>query len=152
MSIEQDIMQKNFRSSLQKAYLNIIYTSNWIMNRQLEIFKPFGISSQQYNVLRILKGQYPEPVKVNTISGRMLDQNSNTSRLIDKLLAKGYVDRIVCPEDRRAVNITITLSGIDLLEKINPEILKFEEENKQFITDEEAQLISNLLDKIRNSK
>lgn len=152
MSLEDDIMQRNFRSPIQKAYLNIIFTGNWIMSRQLEIFKPFGISSQQYNVLRILKGQYPTPVRINTISERMLDQNSNTSRLVDKLLAKGYVERFVCPEDRRAVDVTITNQGVKLLEQIAPEIVRFEEESYQLVTEEEAQLISSLLDKLRNSK
>jgi len=152
MSLEDDIMQRNFRSPIQKAYLNIIFTGNWIMSRQLEIFKPFGISSQQYNVLRILKGQYPTPVRINTISERMLDQNSNTSRLVDKLLAKGYVERFVCPEDRRAVDVTITDQGVKLLEQIAPEIVRFEEESYQFVTAEESQLISSLLDKLRNSK
>lgn len=152
MALEDEIKQQNFRSPIQKAYLNILFTGNWIMSRQLEIFKPFGISPQQYNVLRILKGQHPSPVRINTITDRMLDQNSNTSRLVDKLVAKGFVDRFVCPEDRRAVDVTITDMGIQLLEQISPKIIKFEEEGCQLISEEEARQLSILLEKIRNSK
>src|SRR5690606_39086198 len=146
MSLENDIMQPKFRSSLQKAFLNIVFTSNWIMNRQLEFFKPYGLSPQQFNVLRILKGQHPQAVKINSIAERMLDRNSNTSRLVDKLLLKGYVERVVCPNDRRAVNVTITSEGIRVLEEVAPAIIRLEEESYQYISDEEAGEVSRLLD------
>lgn len=152
MSIENDIMQKKFRSPLHKVYLNILFTSNWILSKELEIFKTYGLSSQQYNVLRILKGQHPNAVKVGSIAERMLDRNSNTSRLIDKLYQKKYVDRVVCPKDRRAMDVTLTPAGLQVLEDLEPIIAERENTTAQYITEEEATLMSNLLDKLRNSQ
>ena len=91
MSIETDIKQKKFRSPYQRLGLNLVYTSNWIQYQQMEIFREFDITSQQFNVLRILRGQFPNPIKVSDIAERMLDKNSNTSRLIDKLLVKSHL-------------------------------------------------------------
>lgn len=151
MSIETDIKQKKFRSPYQRMGLNLVYTSNWIQYQQMEIFREFDITSQQYNVLRILRGQHPNPIKVSDIADRMLDKNSNTSRLIDKLLLKKLVDRKSCPNDRRAVDVIITVEGLALLKKMDPEVEKWED-NMVGITPEEADLISSLLDKLRNSK
>ncbi len=151
MSIETDIKQKKFRSPYQKLGLNLVFTSNWIQYQQMEIFREFDVTSQQFNVLRILRGQHPNPIKVSDIAERMLDKNSNTSRLIDKLLLKKLVDRKSCPNDRRAVDVIITEEGLELLKKLDPEVEKWED-NMVGITHEEADLISNLLDKLRNSK
>ena len=131
--------------------LNLVYTSNWIQYQQMEIFREFDITSQQFNVLRILRGQHPNPIKVSDIADRMLDKNSNTSRLIDKLLIKKLVDRKSCPNDRRAVDVIITQNGLDLLKELDPEVEKWET-NMTGITPDEADLISTLLDKLRNSK
>ncbi|MCF0054406.1 MarR family winged helix-turn-helix transcriptional regulator [Dyadobacter sp. CY356] len=151
MSIETDIKQKKFRSPYQRMGLNLVYTSNWIQYQQMEIFREFDITSQQFNVLRILRGQHPNPIKVSDIADRMLDKNSNTSRLIDKLLVKKLVDRKSCPNDRRAVDVIITEEGLELLKKLDPEVEKWEA-NMTGITPDEADLISTLLDKLRNSK
>jgi DNA-binding MarR family transcriptional regulator len=88
MSIETDIKQKKFRSPYQRLALNLVYTTNWLEYKQLEFFKEHDISAQQYNVLRILRGQQSNPIKVSDITERMLDRNSNTSRLVDKLLGQ----------------------------------------------------------------
>jgi DNA-binding MarR family transcriptional regulator len=151
MSIETDIKQKKFRSPYQRLALNLIYTSNWIQYQQVDGFREHDITSQQYNVLRILRGQYPSPIKVSDIAERMLDKNSNTSRLIDKLLAKKLVDRKSCPNDRRAVDVIITEAGLELLKKLDPVVDEWDN-NMNAITHEEADLISSLLDKIRESK
>ena len=151
MSIETDIKQKKFRSPYQRLALNLIYTSNWIQYQQGDGFREHDITSQQYNVLRILRGQYPSPIKVSDIAERMLDKNSNTSRLIDKLLAKKLVDRKSCPNDRRAVDVIITEAGLELLKKLDPVVDEWDN-NMNAITHEEADLISSLLDKIRESK
>ena len=150
MSIETDIKQKKFRSPYQRLGLNLVYTSNWIQYQQMEIFREHDITSQQFNVLRILRGQHPNPIKVSDIAERMLDKNSNTSRLIDKLLAKKLVDRKSCPNDRRAVDVIITATGLELLKGLDPEI-EASENTLARITPEEADLISLLLDKLRNS-
>jgi len=150
MSIETDIKQKKFRSPYQRLGLNLVYTSNWIQYQQMDIFREHDITSQQYNVLRILRGQYPNPIKVSDIAERMLDKNSNTSRLIDKLLAKKLTDRKSCPNDRRAVDVIITEAGLELLKKLDPEVEAWENKMSR-ITPEEADMISALLDKLRNS-
>lgn len=150
MSIETDIKQKKFRSPYQRLGLNLVYTSNWIQYQQMDIFREHDITSQQFNVLRILRGQHPSPIKVSDIAERMLDKNSNTSRLIDKLLVKKLVDRKSCPNDRRAVDVVITETGLELLKNLDPEIEAWEM-NLARITPEEADLISSLLDKLRNS-
>lgn len=152
MSIEKDIkQQKPFKSSYQKVVVNIMYTSNWINSEQQGLLKPFDLSAQQYNVLRILRGQFPSPITVNGIIERMLDKMSNASRLVDKLLLKGYVSRCDNATDRRACDIRITEKGSQVLMQID-EIQANWENGKQFLTDEEAETLSKLLDKMRGSE
>jgi DNA-binding MarR family transcriptional regulator len=151
MSIEKDIKQNHFKSPYSKAVVNIVYTNSWLTSLQMEIFKPFDLTLQQYNVLRILRGHYPKPITVIAIIERMLDKMSNASRLVDKLLAKELVERRVCPDDRRAVDVLITQKGLDLLEEID--ILQHKwEEHLHGLTESEALLLSNLLDKLREQK
>jgi DNA-binding MarR family transcriptional regulator len=151
MSIETDIKQKKFRSPYQRLVINLIFTSNWVIHKQMEIFKEYDLTPEQFNVLRILRGQHPNPIKVSDISERMLDKNSNTSRLIDKLLIKELVERTSCPSDRRAVDVVITDSGLELLKNIDPEIEKWEN-SLSAISFEEADAVNSLLDKIRQSE
>ena len=150
MSIEKDIQQPTFKSPYSKAIINIIYTNNWLQSLHLEIFKPFDLSLQQYNVLRILRGQYPNPITVIAIIERMLDKMSNASRLVDKLLAKELVIRRLCPHDRRAVDVIITEKGLNLLAEID----KLEhtwEEKLHGLSEGEALQLSELLDKMRQN-
>lgn len=151
MSIETDIKQKRFRSPYHRLTVNLIYTSNWLMYQQLEALREYGITPQQYNVLRILKGQYPQPIKVNAITERMMDKTSNASRLVDKLLAKELLIRNSCPSDRRAVDVIITEKGLDLLAQLDPVILELEK-NLQTLTPEEANQLSDLLDRLRKNQ
>ena len=151
MSIEKDIQQPTFKSPYAKAIINIIYTNNWLQSMQVEIFKPFDLSLQQYNVLRILRGQYPNPITVIAIIERMLDKMSNASRLVDKLVAKELVIRKLCPHDRRAVDVIITEKGIKLLTEID-ELQHTWEEKLHSLTENEALQLSDLLDKMRQSE
>lgn len=152
MSIEKDIkQQKPFKSSYQKLVVNLIYTSNWMSSEQQGLLKPFDLSSQQYNVLRILRGQYPNPITVNGIIERMLDKMSNASRLVDKLLLKGYVSRCDNADDRRACDIRITETGSEILKKIDA-LQEAADEKMKRLTPEEAELLSSLLDKLRGSE
>lgn len=134
-----------FANQRIKAMLNIIYTANWIASHQNEFFKPFGISPQQYNILRILKVAQ-EPLKVQTIKARMLERSPNATRLMDKLCAKHYIERLPSKTDRRAVKIAITNAGEDFLESIpnnfNSDILKN-------LSEVEAEQLNHLLDKMR---
>ncbi len=139
-----DINSK-FKSQRQKALLNIIYTANWINSSQNEFFKAYGISPQQYNILRILRGA-GTPLKVQTIKERMLERAPNATRLMDKLCAKDLIERLASPHDRRVVKIAITKKGLELLNTIpidhNTKLIKK-------LTEEEAKQLSNLLDKLR---
>lgn len=142
--LAKDINSK-FENNRVKALLNIIYTANWITSCQNEFFKDFGISPQQYNILRILKGA-AKALNVQTIKDRMLERSPNATRLMDKLCAKNYIERLPSEQDRRVVKIAITKEGLDLLASIpkhlNRELLKN-------LNEEEAEQLSNLLDKMR---
>lgn len=142
--LAKDINSK-FENNRVKAMLNVIYTANWITSCQNEFFKDFRISPQQYNILRILKGA-KVALKVQTIKDRMLERSPNVTRLMDKLCAKKYIQRLPSEQDRRVVKIAITKEGLDLLESIpkyfNKELLKN-------LNEEEAKQLSYLLDKMR---
>jgi len=142
--ISKDINSK-FPNSKVKALINIAYTANWINSHQNSFFKPFGISPQQYNILRILRGA-GESLKVQTIKERMIDRSPNATRLMDKLCAKKLINRMSCPDDRRVVHIEITSNGQKLLKVISSNLKNNFLEN---LTDKEATQLSNLLDKIR---
>jgi DNA-binding MarR family transcriptional regulator len=148
MDIGEIIHQKSFKSPHQKAILNIIYTAGWLQLEQTHIFRPFELSPQQYNVLRILRGRKPDFATVAYIQERMLDRMSNASRLVDKLEDKGLVRRSPSKSDKRQTNIAITPKGLELLAKIDED---FEGENIRFanLTENEADILSSLLDKLR---
>lgn len=149
VKIKEAIRQnKAFKNNLHEAMVNIHYTASWLMQINSKVVDPYNLSMQQYNVLRILRGQHPKSVTVKFIIERMLDKNSNASRLVDKLLVKGLVERTQSPEDRRRVDIKISDSGLELLKKLGHE---FEDINKNLnITEEEARTVSDLLDKMRS--
>ena len=142
--ISKDI-KTTFPNHKVKAILNIIYTANWISSIQNEFFKPYGISPQQFNILRILRGA-GEPIKVQTIKERMLERAPNATRLMDKLCDKQLINRLACPEDRRVVHIEITDDGLKLLTAISKD---FKDDLLENLTEEEAVQLSNLLDRIR---
>ncbi|MCW3104136.1 MAG: MarR family transcriptional regulator [Bacteroidetes bacterium] len=148
MEIGKEIKQAKFKNEYQKLLINIMFTSNWLGAKHACNLKPYGISSQQFNLLRILRGQHPKPATVNLLIDRMLDKNSNASRLVEKLRVKKLVERATCPEDRRAVNVVITDKGLDLLAEIDKQEMAFLKEMKN-ITEQEAEQINFLLDKLR---
>lgn len=151
MSIEKDIkQQKPFKSPYQKLVVNILYTNNWMNSDHMNILKPFDLTAQQYNVLRILRGQYPNPITVNAIIERMLDKMSNASRLVDKLLLKDFVTRCDNKDDRRACDVRITQKGLDVLKEIDV-LQETWETSFSNLTPEEAETLSGLLDKLRGS-
>ncbi len=117
MRIEDEIQQKKFKSEYQKAHINILFTAAWLNQQNQQILKPLGISSQQFNILRILRGMHPQPASIKLLTERMIDKMSNASRLVDKLLAKDLVQRNESGADRRRVDVVITNKGLQLLEK-----------------------------------
>jgi DNA-binding MarR family transcriptional regulator len=151
MKIEEIIQQKKFKSEQERAMINFFYTSNFITLKQTQFFKKFDISAQQYNILRILKGQYPKAATVNLLIERMLDKSSNASRLVEKLRSKYLLSRVQCPEDRRSVNVVITEKGIELLDAISKD-QKNEVRGMNLLSDKEAKQFNELLDKIRRGE
>ncbi len=148
MKLEDEIKNKPFTDPFEKLMVNIIYTSNWLNYQHVQILKNFGVSPQQYNILRILRGQHPNPATVNLLKERMLDKMSNVSRLIEKLRQKGLVQREICPADRRAVDIKITEKGLDALQQMDQELQSLSKKLRNLETDE-IEILNNLLDKLR---
>ncbi|GAA4898497.1 MarR family transcriptional regulator [Flaviramulus aquimarinus] len=143
-NISKDI-NSTFPNPKIKALLNIIYTANWINSKQNTFFKPYGISPQQFNILRILRGA-GAPIKVQTIKERMLERAPNATRLMDKLCEKQLINRLACPDDRRVVHIEITSKGLKLLKVISKD---FKDDLLENLTEKEASQLSDMLDKIR---
>jgi DNA-binding MarR family transcriptional regulator len=151
MKIEDEIQQKEFSSQMQKTLINIIFTANWLNLKFTQALKHYDLSLPQFNVLRILRGQKGSPATVNSITERMLDKSSNASRLVDKLKAKGMVDRRECPNDRRAVDILITDKGLTLLKELDKEMLHFEKKLNQ-LEEGEMLAVNEVLDKLRQEE
>ena len=148
MTIEEAIKQtKPFRSNKHKAAVNIIYTHNWLSSQIKTQLKPFGITSQQYNVLRILRGAN-KPISTSSIRERLLDKMSDTSRIVDRLYKKNLVHREECAHDKRLVDVSLSEDGETLL--ANLELLNEGIDNLLAnLEEEEALLLSKLLDKAR---
>jgi len=122
MKIEEEIMQPSFQNEFEKADINILFTSNWMNATIHQVLKPNDVSIQQFNILRILRGQKGKPAPLKLITERMLDKMSNTSRLVDKMMAKKFLERKICSDNRRQVEIAITKHGLKVCDKISIEI------------------------------
>lgn len=148
MRIEDEIKQKKFASEFHKVQVNIIFTSSWLSGQMALLMKPYGISTQQFNILRILRGQHPNPAPLKLLTERMIDKMSNTSRLVEKLVQKKLVERKICKDNRRQIDILLTEKGMDLINRVSDEIDKYFKK-KQEITNEEAKELNRILDKLR---
>ncbi|WP_423738318.1 MarR family winged helix-turn-helix transcriptional regulator [Christiangramia gaetbulicola] len=137
-------------SPSKKLALNLIVTANHISDKIQEAIKPFGISSQQFNVLRILRGQKGKPANLSTIQERMVTKMSNTTRLVDKLVEKDLCERIICPSNRRKIEIRITENGLNLLEQIDPIIEKVENDFASKINEKELLSLNTKLNELRS--
>ena len=148
MKLEEAIKQKRFESPQIKAMLNIMYTANWLMGEFRDVYKPFGITPQQYNVLRILRGKHPEFINPSEIKEVMIDKNPDITRLCDRLLAMGLIGRSIDSDNRRKMNIVITDQGLNLLAQIQPLLT---ERQTQILhrSDINFELLSELLDELR---
>lgn len=148
MRIEDVIKQKAFKDEYNKVIVNMLYTNSWIISEQTRLIKPYGISQEQYNVLRILRGQAGKPITISSIQERMLNKMSNASRLVEKLKQKDMVTRAECPNDRRQVDVLITQKGLDLLHELDEQIINHNRSIIQ-LTEDETRLLNDLLDKLR---
>ena len=146
--LKEEIKQKKFDSPQQEAAINLVYTHIWVDSRMKEILKSYNVSPQQYNVLRILRGAFPDKVSSGYIKDRMLDKESNITRLIDKLVDKNYVIRNLCPENRRKMDILITDHGLKDLKKMDRDLKKHESIFNK-LSDKEAKELNRMLDKMR---
>ena len=149
MGIDKDINQVKFRNEYQKASINLIYTFGWMTGKSKAILATEDITSQQFNILRILRGSYPQPLSTLQIRERMLDKMSDSSRIVDRLIIKGLVKKGSCKEDRRLVDVMISEKGKKILERLDAR----QDDMDNIIgnlSKKEAALLSDLLDKIRN--
>ena len=148
MRIDEEIQSSKFENNYHKAVINISYTYSWVNNQTRSLFEQHNITLQQFNILRILRGQYPNPATVNLLKDRMLDKMSDASRIVDRLVQKGLVSRCTNTKDRRAVDIRISDKGLEILSKMDQEF-KIKDILQNNLTEEEAETLSDLLDKLR---
>jgi len=148
MKLEDEIKQSSFRNEYHKLAVNLIFTHSWLMSKIYELLDEYDLTPQQFNLLRILRGQYPKPASITLLKERMLDKMSDASRLVERLLAKGLVERKICPEDRRKVDVVITKKGLKLLEKIDKTDNEMDNYLKN-LSEVEAKKLNELLDKLR---
>ena len=147
MGIEKDIQQTNFRNEFQKMGINIIYTAHWLNEKMGQILSTEDITQQQYNILRILRGS-DAPLSTLKIRERMLDKMSDTSRIVDRLIVKGLVEKTSCIKDKRLVDITVTKKGLQLLEKLDALNEQIDSILKG-VSEKEATTMNQILDKLR---
>jgi DNA-binding MarR family transcriptional regulator len=147
MRIEDEIKQVKFRNPNQKAVINLIFTAGWLQSKQQDFFKLYGLTMQQYNILRILKGQHPKFISGTEIKSRMLDKNSDVSRLLDRLAAKGLINKQACQNDKRATDVSITTAGLDILTEMDKKQKQLDSVLQ--LSEQESEELSNLLDKAR---
>lgn len=152
MKIEEIIKTNIAMDPSKKVILNIMYTQTVIGDKFNELLKPYDLSGEQFNVLRILRGQKGCPANMCIIQERMITKNSNTTRLIDKLLSKELVTRNVCPENRRKMEVDITTKGLELLNELDPKVLEHEQQFSSNLTPNELEQLNTLLEKYRTLK
>ena len=149
MGIDKDIQQAKFRNLHQKAAINLIYTLSWMRERTKVIFDAEDITAQQFNILRILRGSFPQPLSTLQIRERMLEKMSDTSRIVDRLITKGLVKKITCKNDRRLVDVIISDKGKKLLERLDTRQEEIDDVLGN-LSEKDANILSDLLDKIRD--
>ncbi|MGB4774514.1 MAG: MarR family transcriptional regulator [Daejeonella sp.] len=148
MKIEKEISNNKFSNNFHKTVVNILYTYSWLTNLLTQRLDKYDITLQQYNILRILRGQYPNPATVNLLKERMLDKMSDASRIVERLVQKKLVNRAVSERDRRAVDIVINAKGLEVLKNLDTEMDTEQILNGHLSSDEAGEL-SDLLDKMR---
>ena len=149
MRLEDEIQQFKFRNQCQKMLINLIYTYNAISSKMQEFLKTESLTMQQYNILRILRGQHPNPSTNSLVKERMLDRNSDVTRIIDRMIRDGLVSRVNCESDRRRVDITITDLGLDKLKRLDTMSGQMDT-IASGLSEEESAILNDMLDKLRS--
>lgn len=150
MGISKEIRQQNFKSNYEKAVINVLFTHNWLRDQYKGFFDQWDIKSQHYNILRIIKGRHPEPAYPGEIKEVMLDKSPDLTRLLDKLVRLNLIQRELCPTNRRKMEITLTNHGLKTLEDIMTKQQEIDNSRKIELSEDEAEQLSNLLDKLRS--
>ncbi len=148
MRIDEEIQTTKFEDNYHKVIINIAYTEGWLNNMIRPHFEKYNLTNQQFNILRILRGQYPKPATVNLLKERMIDKMSDASRIVDRLVQKELVSRCTNVKDRRAVDVRISEKGLEILKQMDAEF-KIKDLLKSNLSPEEADTLSDLLDKLR---
>jgi DNA-binding MarR family transcriptional regulator len=148
MSLEDDIKQEKFQSEHQKAAINILFTGSWLYNINASYLKKFAITPEQFNVLRILRGSHPTAMMLSEITQRMIDKNSNCTRLVEKLRQKNLLNREICENNRRQVDISITDKGLQLLKKIDADVPEWTKAIEK-LSKTEVKELNRMLDRLR---
>nr|WP_199075711.1 MarR family transcriptional regulator [Pedobacter sp. ASV19] len=148
MELQKEIKTSRFESVFQQAVVNVFYTYSWCTEQMKQIVAPYEITTQQFNVLRILRGQHPKPSTINLIKSRMMDKMSDASRIVDRLVQKGLVEKEINTADKRAVDIRISRKGLSLLKRMDEEV-DLSAMVSSNLTEEEALQLNLLLDKLR---
>jgi DNA-binding MarR family transcriptional regulator len=151
MSLDDKIKSSITLNPAKRTVLNMVYTNQFVNDKFIEVLKPFDLSIEQFNVLRILRGQKGVAANMCLIQERMLARTSNTTRLVDKLLLKGLVTREVCPGNRRKMEVMITEQGLKLLSEVDPKVDQYEEMITSGLTPGELEELNRLLEKFRNN-
>jgi DNA-binding MarR family transcriptional regulator len=148
MQLQKEISISGFESLYQQAVVNVVFTSGWCNEQMKQLLAPYDITNQQFNILRILRGQYPNPSTINLLKSRMLDKMCDASRIVDRLVQKELVLKEVNTEDKRAVDIIISKKGLQLLTQMDHEV-DLSAMASNTLTEEEADQLNFLLDKLR---
>lgn len=148
MQLQKEIKISRFESIFQQAVVNVVFSSGWCNEQMKQILTPYDITNQQFNILRILRGQHPVPATINLLKSRMLDKMCDASRIVDRLVQKGLVIKKINPADKRAVDIVISNKGLELLDQMDHE-LDLSAMVSTNLSAEEAELLNDLLDKMR---
>ena len=152
MRIEEAIQQSKFHSETQRAGVNLLYTASWFSKELTRALKPAGISWQQFNIMRILRGQGDKPASLKTVSERMIDPMSNTSRLVDKLVTKGFVQRKPAKTDRRKILLSLTEQGMCHLNQASEIVDELARTLFGHMPETDLQELNCYLDRLRNNK
>ncbi len=148
MNIHDALQQRRFQNPWHELRANLLYSSGWLRSEIKAFLRPYGITQQQFNVLRILRGSHPDPISTLQLRERMIDKMPDTSRLVDRLQKKGLLSKKPCGEDKRLVDVLITEAGLALLADIDAHLPALDGIT-QGLTADEAQQLSRLLDKMR---
>ncbi len=150
MKIEDEIDQETFKNEFMKANVNLIFSAGWIQLHSAKELKPFNISLQQFNILRILRGRHPKPASIRELTDRMLDKSSNASRLVDKLISKKLVAKEKCKNDNRRVEVSITPIGLSLIQGVSENVESSISKIFNSLSESDAARLNAILDKLRS--